>query len=86
MLLAEQAGDSFDPAAIEALGGIFARACEVGHIDELGNGRFARSLLERACGARDLRVVRLGDRATARDLTTLIAADVETANTDLTAR
>jgi SpoVK/Ycf46/Vps4 family AAA+-type ATPase len=86
VLLAEQAGDAFDPAAIDALGGIFTRACEAGQIDELGNGRFARSLFERACGARDLRVVRLGDRATARDLTTLIAADVETANTDLTAR
>jgi SpoVK/Ycf46/Vps4 family AAA+-type ATPase len=83
MLLAEQAGDVFDPAALEALRGIFAQACDVGRIDELGNGRFARSLFERACGARDLRVVRLGERATARDLTTLIAADVETANREL---
>ncbi|HEX6519850.1 MAG TPA: AAA family ATPase [Streptosporangiaceae bacterium] len=83
-LLAEQAGDVFDPAALEALGLIFARACEAGRIDELGNGRFARSLFERACGVRDLRVVRLGDQATARDLTTLMAADVEIANRELT--
>ena len=84
VLLAEQAGDVFDPAAVEALGIIFARLCEAGRINELGNGRFARSLFERACGARDLRIVRLGDHATARDLTTLIAADVETANRELT--
>ncbi|MBV9450479.1 MAG: AAA family ATPase [Streptosporangiaceae bacterium] len=84
VLLAEQAGDVFDPAAVEALGIIFTHACEVGRIDELGNGRFARSLFERACGVRDLRVVRLGDQATARDLTTLIASDVEIANRELT--
>jgi len=83
MLLAEQAGDMFDPAAIEALGGIFRQASEGGRVDELGNGRFARSLFERACAARDLRVVRLGDRATAQDLTTLTAPDVTLANREL---
>src|SRR6202034_3466584 len=45
-LLAEQAGDSFDPQAIEVLREIFTRACAMGRIDELGNGRFARSLFE----------------------------------------
>ncbi len=54
-----------------------------GRIDELGNGRFARSLFERACACRDVRVVRLGEQATAADLTTLTAADVETAYRDL---
>jgi len=83
ILLAEQAGDMFDPAAIEALRGIFTQAAQASRIDELGNGRFARSLFERACAARDLRVVRLGERATAQDLTTLLAADVTTANREL---
>ncbi len=83
VLLAEQAGDIFEPDAIAHLGEIFARACEAGRIDELGNGRFARSLFERACGCRDVRVVRLGEQATAADLTTLTAADVETAYRDL---
>ena len=83
VLLAEQAGDMFDPAAIEALRGIFTQAAQAGRIDELGNGRFARSLFERACAARDLRVVRLGENATAQDLTTLLAADVTTANREL---
>jgi SpoVK/Ycf46/Vps4 family AAA+-type ATPase len=83
ILLAEQAGDVFDPAAVDVLAGIFAHACEVGRIDELGNGRFARSLFERACASRDVRVVRLGEQATAEDLTTVTAADVETAYRDL---
>jgi len=85
-LLAEQAGDMFDPAAKQVLGQIFRHACETGRIDELGNGRFARSLFERACACRDLRVVRLGENATAADLTTLIAADVEMAYRDLVPR
>jgi SpoVK/Ycf46/Vps4 family AAA+-type ATPase len=85
-LLAEQAGDAFDPPAIEVLKDIFTRACATGRIDELGNGRFARSLLERACACRDVRVVRRGEQATAEDLTTLTAADVETAFGDLDPR
>ncbi len=83
LLLAEQAGDMFEPSAVEVLGGIFAHACQARRIDELGNGRFARSLLERACACRDVRVVRLGEQATAEDLTTVTAADVEAAYRDL---
>jgi SpoVK/Ycf46/Vps4 family AAA+-type ATPase len=82
-LLAEQAGDTFDPEAVDVLKQIFARACAVGRIDELGNGRFARSLFERACASRDVRVVRLGEQATAADLTTVTAADVRAAYRDL---
>jgi SpoVK/Ycf46/Vps4 family AAA+-type ATPase len=81
---AEQAGDAFEPEAIRALDHIFAQAERAGQIDELGNGRFARSLFERACACRDVRVVRLGESATAADLTTLTAADVTNAYTDLT--
>jgi len=84
VLLAEQAGDVFDPAALEVLRAIFGHACAAGRIDELGNGRFARSLFERACACRDVRVVRLGEQATAEDLTTVTAADVQTAYRDLT--
>jgi len=83
ILLAEQAGDMFDPAAVEVLKEIFEHACTMGRIDELGNGRFARSLFERACASRDVRVVSLGEQATAEDLTTVTAADVETAYRDL---
>jgi SpoVK/Ycf46/Vps4 family AAA+-type ATPase len=83
VLLAEQAGDMFEPAAERALAEIFSRAVQSGRIDELGNGRFARSLFERACAFRDLRVVRLGDGVTAEDLTTLTAADVVNAYQEL---
>jgi hypothetical protein len=82
-LLAEQAGDAFDPPAIEVLREIFTRACAMGRVDELGNGRFARSLFERACASRDVRVVSLGEQATAEDLTTVTAADVGIAYRDL---
>jgi len=81
---AEQAGDAFEPEAVRVLEQIFARAERAGSIDELGNGRFARSLFERACACRDVRVVRLGESATAADLTTLTAADVSSAYADLT--
>ena len=83
VLLAEQAGDTFEAQATDVLARIFAHTCAAGRIDELGNGRFARSLFERACACRDVRVVRLGEQATAADLTTLTAADVESACRDL---
>jgi SpoVK/Ycf46/Vps4 family AAA+-type ATPase len=83
ILLAEQAGDMFDPSAERELGTIFTAAVEAGQVDELGNGRFARSLFERACACRDVRVVRLGEAATAEDLTTLTAEDVRGAYADL---
>ena len=82
-VIAQQAGDSFDPDARPVLDQIFGAACEQQKVDELGNGRFARSLFERACACRDVRVVRLGEQATAEDLTTLTAADVATAHRDL---
>jgi SpoVK/Ycf46/Vps4 family AAA+-type ATPase len=82
-VIAEQAGDSFDPDALPVLEHIFDRACGQGQIDELGNGRFARSLFERACAARDLRVAALGEHASAADLTTVTAADVGAAVAEL---
>jgi SpoVK/Ycf46/Vps4 family AAA+-type ATPase len=81
--LAAQSGDEFDDQARGVLAVIFAHACEADRIDALGNGRFARSLFERACACRDVRVETLGEQATARDLTTLTATDVETAYREL---
>jgi SpoVK/Ycf46/Vps4 family AAA+-type ATPase len=82
-LLADQADDRFEQDAVDALGVIFAHAYEAGRIDELGNGRFVRSLFERACAWRDLRVVNLGEQATATDLTTVSASDVQAAYREL---
>jgi len=84
VIQAERAGDAFEPEAVRLLEQIFAQAERAGRIDELGNGRFARSLFERACACRDVRVVRLDESATAADLTTLTAADVRGAYADLT--
>ena len=84
MVIAEQAGDSFDPDAIPVLERIFRGAVDRRHIDELGNGRFVRSLFERACAARDLRVADLGEAATAADLTTVTAADINAVVAGLT--
>jgi len=81
---AERAGDVFEPEAVRVLEQIFAQAERAGRIDDLGNGRFARSLFERACACRDVRVDRLKESATAADLTTLTADDVRGAYADLT--
>ena len=82
-LLSQQAGDSYDLDAERMLERIFEHAGREHRIDELGNGRFARSLFERACAHRDVRVVRLGEAATAEDLTTVTADDLRTAYLEL---
>jgi SpoVK/Ycf46/Vps4 family AAA+-type ATPase len=78
-VIAQQAGDSFTPDALPVLDQIFGIACQQGKIDELGNGRFARSLFERACAVRDLRVAHKGEAASAADLTTVAADDLTAA-------
>ena len=62
---------------------IFGHAVQEGRIDALGNGRFARTLFERACASRDVRVSLHGELATAAELTTLLAADVRAAYLEL---
>jgi hypothetical protein len=85
-LQAEQAGDDFEPEAVRVLEQIFSQAERAGLIDDFGNGRFARSLFERACAYRDVRVVRrLGESATAADLTVITAEDVRGAYAELSA-
>jgi SpoVK/Ycf46/Vps4 family AAA+-type ATPase len=82
-VIAAQAGDVFDAEALPVLDSIFVQVAEDGRIDTLGNGRFARSLYERACASRDVRVSLHGDQATAADLTTVLAADLLTAYREL---
>jgi Cdc6-like AAA superfamily ATPase len=81
--IAAHADDSFADDAQPVLTEIFTDACASGHIDELGNGRFARSLFERACASRDLRVAGLGDSASKADLTTISADDLLSAYREL---
>jgi len=82
--IAAQAGDMFSVDAYPVLAQIFGAAVASGRIDELGNGRFARSLFERACASRDLRVASdMGELATAQDLTTVTAQDLQSAYREL---
>ncbi|MFG2003227.1 AAA family ATPase [Spirillospora sp. NPDC048911] len=85
-LIAEQEGDRWEEQALDDLALVFQRACGTGRIDELGNGRFARSLYEKACASRALRAAQLGPAATAADLTILTTDDVRAAFAEVTHR
>ena len=82
-VIAAHAGDTFDDAALPVLTSIFEQAVGGDRIDTLGNGRFARSLYERACAFRDVRVSGQGDDATTADLTTVLTEDVLAAYREL---
>ncbi|MFI0370912.1 AAA family ATPase [Actinomadura sp. 1N219] len=85
-LIAEEGGDQWEERALDDLALVFQRACGSGRIDELGNGRFARSMYEKASARRALRAARLGDAATTADLTVLTTEDVRDAFAELTHR
>ncbi|WP_242906121.1 AAA family ATPase [Actinomadura terrae] len=85
-LIAEQGGDQWEEEALDDLALVFQRACGTGRIDELGNGRFARSMYEKACACRALRAAKLGSAATTADLTLLTTDDVRDAFADLAHR
>ncbi|MGK5532195.1 AAA family ATPase [Streptomyces sp. URMC 129] len=78
-------GDSLDPAAEDLLTTVFATVHDGGRVDELGNGRLARNLCERARALRDLRVTETADDAAidAEDLTTVRFADIAEAAAEL---
>ncbi|GAA1444763.1 AAA family ATPase [Nocardiopsis tropica] len=83
--VAARTGDTFDDTAREDLRSIFGHVCGAGWIDDLGNGRFARSLFEKACSHRDLRVSQeRGEDATAVELTLVTSADVRKAYAEAT--
>ncbi|GII65008.1 hypothetical protein Skr01_50930 [Sphaerisporangium krabiense] len=85
-LLAEGAGDRFDASAERDLADVFSYVCAEGLIDGLGNGRFARSLFERAALGRDVRLAGRGGTASAEELTTITSADVRAAVDELAGR
>ncbi|MEV6038136.1 AAA family ATPase [Nonomuraea sp. NPDC052116] len=89
VLLAGKAGDTFDEEALRDLDDVFAWVCEERLIDGLGNGRFARSLFERAAMRRDVRLAAHASRggsASSADLTTITSEDVRTAVDELSGR
>ncbi|GAA2305654.1 hypothetical protein GCM10010149_64350 [Nonomuraea roseoviolacea subsp. roseoviolacea] len=89
VLLADKSGDHFDEAARRDLDEVFTWVCEERLIDGLGNGRFARSLFERAAMRRDVRLAALasqGGSATSAELTTITSEDVRTAVDEISGR
>ncbi|GAA0377594.1 hypothetical protein Acor_43460 [Acrocarpospora corrugata] len=81
-MTAEGAGDRFDPAATRDLADVFAWVCQERLIDGLGNGRFARSLYERAALRRDVRLAAQSS-ASAAELVTITSEDVRSAVDEL---
>ncbi|MGV9308313.1 AAA family ATPase [Nonomuraea sp. NPDC003727] len=86
VLLAERSGDHFDEAARTDLDEVFTWVCGERLIDGLGNGRFARSLFERAAMRRDVRLAALGQAASESELTTITSDDVRAAVDELAGR
>ncbi|MEV7805723.1 AAA family ATPase [Microbispora sp. NPDC088329] len=81
-LLAAGSGDRFDASAARDLADVFEWVCRERLIDGLGNGRFARSLYERAALRRDVRLAEQGS-ANAAELTTITSEDVRSAVDEL---
>jgi hypothetical protein len=68
---------------------VFDWVCAERLIDGLGNGRFARSLFERAAMRRDVRLAAaagMGGATSSADLTTITSDDVRTAVDELSER
>ena len=74
--LAAADGDFWDEEATEELRSICAHVVREGWIDELGNGRFMRTLYEKSCAYRDLRLSVINEQPTRTDLATLRLPDV----------
>ncbi|MDJ0380940.1 AAA family ATPase [Streptomyces sp. G-G2] len=75
-VLADANGDSWDEEALEELRSISGHVVEQGWIDELGNGRFLRTLYEKSCAYRDLRLAGYALTPSREDLSTLRLADL----------
>src|SRR5215469_9914296 len=82
----EQRGDRLDPDARPVLWRLFEEVGRRRIADELGNGRFVRSLIEKAGQARDVRVMSGAAEPNADDLITIGPADLQRAYAELTAR
>ena len=74
--LAGRDGDGWDEDATEELASICAHVVREGWIDDLGNGRFVRTLYEKSCAYRDLRLSQLPELPGREDLSTLRLPDL----------
>ncbi|MZD10327.1 AAA family ATPase [Streptomyces sp. SID5785] len=75
-VLAAENGDVWDEEALDELRSIAGHVVDQGWIDELGNGRFLRTLYEKSCAYRDLRLTGYLVEPTRDDLATLRLADL----------
>ncbi|WP_247597823.1 AAA family ATPase [Streptomyces sp. RKND-216] len=75
-VLAAENGDAWDAEALEELRSIGGHVVDQGWIDELGNGRFLRTLYEKSCAYRDLRLSGYAGTPTRDDLATLRLPDL----------
>src|SRR4029077_4136273 len=82
----EQRGDRLDPDARRTLWRLFEEVGRRRIADELGNGRFVRSLIEKAGQARDVRVMSSTQNPAEQDLLTIRAGDLELGYAELTSR
>ncbi|MCX4588004.1 AAA family ATPase [Streptomyces sp. NBC_01481] len=75
-VLAAENGDLWDDEARDELRSISGHVVDQGWIDELGNGRFLRTLYEKSCAYRDLRLSGYPGTPTREDLSTLRLPDL----------
>ena len=75
-VLAAENGDVWDEEALDELRSIAGHVVDQGWIDELGNGRFLRTLYEKSCAYRDLRLSTYPGTLTRDDLSTLRLPDL----------
>ncbi|MCX4910329.1 AAA family ATPase [Streptomyces sp. NBC_00878] len=75
-VLAAENGDVWDEEAIDELRSISGHVVDQGWIDELGNGRFLRTLYEKSCAYRDLRLSGYAGSLSRDDLSTLRLPDL----------
>jgi tetratricopeptide (TPR) repeat protein len=75
-VLAAENGDVWDEEALDELRSIAGHVVDQGWIDELGNGRFLRTLYEKSCAYRDLRLSAYPGVLSRDDLATLRLPDL----------
>ncbi|MEU2409675.1 AAA family ATPase [Streptomyces rubiginosohelvolus] len=75
-VLAAENDDVWDEEAVDELRSISGHVVDQEWIDELGNGRFLRTLYEKSCAYRDLRLSGYAGELTREDLSTLRLADL----------
>nr|WSZ95006.1 AAA family ATPase [Streptomyces sp. NBC_00857] len=75
-VLAAENGDVWDEESMDELRSISGHVVDQSWIDELGNGRFVRTLYEKSCAYRDLRLSGYSGAPTRDDLATLRLPDL----------